>query len=303
MKKCITVFFILLSLAITILGAVVVINNPYSGDDYFIKTATMDDRIYCLTNKGLFFEYNLNKEKFILIEKNVEDFYAYDTNRFWLLKEDGTMEDSIYDNKYILSNAECVGPFYYQTKNNESFRYDAYNETWDKINEEYRLIFSNQISAIILDNNNVLRIFYYDTQENIIVAENVIDFCYCSGDETYYYPDLIYITEKGCFNAVRIKDMSAKDFAYLNYSIPDKVVNICSVFNGRFVVKTIAGKYFWGNINKNFEPINIPIELTFVSLFDDSCSLISRDNSRMIYYCENIAIGDYKKIEFPKSFF
>ena len=92
MKKCITVFFILLSLAITILGAVVVINNPQSGDDYFIKTATMDDRIYCLTNKGLFFEYNLNKEKFILIEKNVEDFYAYDTNRFWLLKEDGTME-------------------------------------------------------------------------------------------------------------------------------------------------------------------------------------------------------------------
>lgn len=299
MKKCITVFFILLSLAITILGAVVVINNPYSGDDYFIKTATMDDRIYCLTNKGLFLEYSLIKEKFTLVEENVRDFYAYDQDCYYLLYNDKIFKNFVSGREYYLPEADRFEESSYRTKNGDVFYCNALDREWYKINTDSIKASPNQLSAVVLDEKNILRNFFYDTEENFIISENVIDFYFGDATKTYYFPDLIYVTKEGKSIFLRVNDIGTNDFELSTYSIDEKVSKVCCTSEGYYIVECEDNCFLFGNINQNFEPLKFNVNPGHVSMLGKYFSLIDEDNPRVIYHCTDAFNGKLEEIEYP----
>ena len=128
--------------------------NLFEEGDFFIKTVTMEDRIYCLTEKGLFLEYNIKAEKFTKIEEDVKDFYAYDFDIFTVLFKDGTVK-GLYDTEVFLPEALFFESDALRMKDNSVFYFDTWEKEWKKVESDSKKAVPNQLSAMILDEKGV----------------------------------------------------------------------------------------------------------------------------------------------------
>ncbi|MBR2041295.1 MAG: hypothetical protein IJ945_02870 [Oscillospiraceae bacterium] len=292
-------FFIILAGFLIVLCCVLFFGkgeNLFEEGDFFIKTVTMEDRIYCLTEKGLFLEYNIKTEKFTKLEEDVKDFYAYDFDIFTVLFKDGTVK-GLYDTEDFMPEALFLESDALRMKDNSVFYFDTWEKEWKKVESDSKKAVPNQLSAVILDEKDVLCNFSYDTKEKYPIAEKVKDFCLGDADETYYFPDLLYIDEEGRLFAFKVNDIGMNDFAPIDYTADEVFSKIHGAFHGGFIAETAEGKFLFGSINDGTAPFEIPMEASFVSLFNGSFSAIDKNDPRIIHYCADVYSQKMKTIE------
>lgn len=262
----------------------------FSEGDYYVKAKVIEEQAYCLTNNGIFLEYNFEDKNYTIIDEEVKDFFVYDSGHYLVLYNNGTLKNSATGTEYLFPEAEHLGETFLSLKDGNIFYNDTINNSWVKLEKKADKVITNQIAAIIL-NNNKLQLFDYNTNEIIKIDDDVTDFVYYSGDELYYCPDLLYITSGGKLNIVSILDFGNKEFIYKPSAFTEEVSAIYAVSKGNYIIKTANNDYVFGNIENNVEPFVLPIDTSNISMFGTSFIAIDKENPQILYYCSDAING------------